>query len=79
VRPDLTPCLICEKAVLYLWKDEKPTKDATNLNGASNVKIFSWYGSVFDANEYHAVICDDCLDNAIQSKRVIFIKEHPLL
>ena len=75
MRPDLTPCFICEKAVIYLWKD----KDATNLDGASNVKIFSWYGSVFDANEYHAVICDDCLDSAIQSRRVTFIKEHPLL
>ena len=75
MRADLTPCLICEKAVIYLFEDKR----ATNLNGASNVKILSWYGSVFDMNEYHAIICDDCLDAAIQRNRVSFIKEHPPL
>lgn len=80
VRPNLTPCLICERAVIYLWRediieDEPPT----NLNGASYLQIIASYGSMFDCNEYHAVICDDCLDKAVQSRRVRFIKEHPLL
>ena len=76
MRPALTPCLICEKAVTYLWgKDIAGT--STNLNGASDVTIIAWYGSEFDMNEYSAIICDECLDKAIQSKRVTFVKEHP--
>lgn len=63
----LTPCLVCEKAVVYLWPEH------TNLNGAVDVKIYGSYGSVFDTNEYIAVICDDCLDKLVQSKRVTFI------
>lgn len=77
MRPPLTPCLICEKAILYLWSEEQASQ-STNLNNASDIKIMSWYGSVFDANEYHAVICDECLDAAIQRNRVTFVKEHPL-
>lgn len=76
MRPELTPCIICEKAVMYLWNNET-ANEATNLDGASNVAIIAWYGSNFDMNEYHAIICDQCLDAAIQSKRVRFIKEHP--
>jgi hypothetical protein len=80
MRPPLTPCLICEKAVVYLWsKDVIAGADATNLNNASDVRILAWYGSIFDCNEYHAVICDDCLDKAIQRNRVSFVKEHPPL
>lgn len=77
-RPELTPCLICEKAIVYLWNDPASVKESTtNLNGASDVTIFASYGSVFDCNEYHGVICDDCLDRLVQSKRLRFIKEHP--
>ncbi len=72
MRSNLTPCLICEKAIVYLWD----LKNSTNLNGGSDIKIMSSYGSIFDCNEYHAVICDDCLDEAIQKKRVSFVKEH---
>lgn len=78
MRDELTPCLICEKAVTYLWTEEQ-AGDATNLNYASNVKIVAWYGSIFDCNEYAAIICDDCLDKAIQRNRVLFVKQHPLL
>lgn len=63
----LTPCLICEKAVVYLWEEH------TNLNNAVDVKIYGSYGSMFDTNEYQAIICDDCMDKLIQSKRVTFI------
>jgi hypothetical protein len=80
VRPNLTPCLICERAVIYLWREDIiEGEPPTNLNGASYLQIIASYGSMFDCNEYHAVICDDCLDKAVQSRRVRFIKEHPLL
>lgn len=73
-RPDLTPCLICEKAVIYLWnKTYENSRQPTNLNSASEIKIESSYGSNFDANDYSAIICDECLDKAIQSKRVTYI------
>lgn len=75
MREPLTPCMICEKAVMYLWTEEQSPR-ATNLDGGSNVKIMAWYGSQFDMNEYHAIICDDCLDKAIQRRRVNFVKEH---
>jgi hypothetical protein len=75
-RPPLTPCLICEKAVLYLWPEEL-AGSATNLDGASDIRIIASYGSVFDMNEYQAIICDECLDKAIQRNRVLFVKEHP--
>ncbi len=77
MREPLTPCLICEKAVMYLWPEDlikdEPT---TNLDGASNVIIYASYGSIFDCNEYAAIICDDCLEQAIQRRRVNFVKEH---
>lgn len=75
MRPPLTPCLICEKAVIYLWPEEL-VGDTTNLDGASNLRIIASYGSIFDCNEYQAIICDDCLDKAVQRNRVLFIKEH---
>ena len=77
MRPPLTPCLICEKAVIYLWPEEL-AGEATNLDGASDIRIMASYGSMFDCNEYQAIICDDCLDKAVQRKRVLFIKEHSL-
>ena len=74
-RPDLTPCIVCEKAVMYLWnKEESP--DSINLDGATHVTILAWYGSVFDMNEYDAILCDDCLDAAVQSRRVRFVQKH---
>lgn len=74
-RPFLTPCLICEKAVVYLWTEEQ-ADDATNLNDAVDLKIVGSYGSRFDTNIYHAVMCDDCLDKAIQSRRVSFVRSY---
>jgi hypothetical protein len=77
MRTQLTPCLICEKAVIYLWPEEI-AHTAENLDGASNIQIIAGYGSMFDLNEYAAIICDDCLDKAIQARRVRFIKEHQI-
>lgn len=76
-RPELTPCIICEKAVIYLWPEEL-AGDATNLDYAANVTIFASYGSIFDMNEYAGIICDDCIDRLVQSRRLRFVKEHPL-
>jgi hypothetical protein len=75
MRDQLTPCLICEKAVIYLWTEEI-AGSASNLDSASDIKIMASYGSVFDMNEYQAIICDECLDKAIQRNRVLFVKEH---
>lgn len=75
MREELTPCLICEKAVIYLWQELKDI-EAENLDGAVYMVMVAGYGSVFDMNEYQAIICDDCLDKAIQRNRVLFVKEH---
>jgi hypothetical protein len=60
----LTPCLICEKAVVYY----APTTQT--LAKASYLAIVSAYGSNFEGHSYGALICDECLDHAIQSKKV---------
>jgi hypothetical protein len=61
----LTPCLLCEKAVVYY----APTTQT--VAAASYLSIISTYPSNFDGHAYGAIICDDCLDHAIQSKRVV--------
>lgn len=73
-RPDLTPCIICEKAVMYLWNN-----NSTNLNGATDITIGGHYGSEFDTCEFAGIVCDECLDNLVQSKRVRFLKHNDLL
>lgn len=75
MKQNLTPCLICEKAVIYLWK-ELVDIEAENLDGAVYMNLIAGYGSIFDMNEYQAIICDDCLDKAIQRNKVLFVKEH---
>ena len=75
MKEDLTPCLVCEKAVIYLWK-ELVDIEAVNLDGAVYMNLLAGYGSIFDMNEYQAIICDDCLDKAIQRNKVLFVKEH---
>jgi len=63
-----TPCLICEKAMFLLYK-EYHTKDM--VNNGNSFKIIGGYGSSFDGYAYHGVICDDCLDQAIQRNRIL--------
>ena len=65
-----TPCMICEKAILYLW----PAHNATNLNNAVDVSIAGYYGSDFDTMRYTGIICDYCLDTLIQRNKVEYIK-----
>lgn len=70
-RPPLTPCIICEKAVIYLWSEDIIAgSEATNLASASNIEIYSSYGSNFDTMSFAGIICDDCMDKLVQSKRV---------
>lgn len=77
MREELTPCIMCEKAVIHLWPEDLIKDGPTsNLDGAVYMHMIAGYGSVFDMNEYQAIICDDCLDKAIQRNRVLFVKEH---
>jgi len=71
-RPDLTPCIICEKAVVYLWNNDT----STNLNAATNVKIQGFYGSDFDTVEFAGIMCDECLDKLVQSRRLTLTQYH---
>ena len=75
-EPTLTPCIVCEKAVMYLWDKDVIGMETENLDGGVYMVMIAGYGSVFDMNEYQAIICDDCLDKAVQRNRVVFIKEH---
>jgi len=61
----LTPCLLCERAVVYY------AATTQTLAKGSHLTIVAAYGSNFEGHSYGAIICDDCLDYAIQSKRVI--------
>lgn len=72
-RPDLTPCIICEKAVMYLW-DGNPT----NLNGAVDINITGHYGSEFDTTKFEGTLCDECLDKLVQSRRLRFAGYHQI-
>jgi hypothetical protein len=75
-EPTLTPCIVCEKAVMYLWDKDVIGMETENLDGGVYMVMIAGYGSVFDMNEYQAIICDDCLDKAVQRNRVLFVKEH---
>ena len=72
-RPELTPCIICEKAVIYLWPENQ---NATNLSSAANVSIQAFYGSDHDTAEFAGIVCDTCLDRLVQNKRLRFIQYH---
>lgn len=73
-RPDLTPCIICEKAVMYLWEN-----NATNLNGGVDITLSAHYGSEFDTSEFSGIVCDECLGRLVQSKRLRFDGYKPAL
>lgn len=68
-RPPLTPCIICEKAVIYLWDGNI----STNLNSAVDVSLYGYYGSNFDTSMFRGIICDECVDHLVQSKRLRFV------
>ena len=62
---ELVPCIVCEKAVVYY------AKTTGTLAAATYIAIHPTYPSNFDGNLYNGIICDQCLDNAIQSKRLL--------
>lgn len=67
-RPDLTPCIICEKAVMYLSENNSNTL----LNGGVNITLSAYYGSEFDTSEFSGIVCDECMGRLVQSKRLTF-------
>lgn len=70
---------MCEKAVTYLWPEEVLAgSESTNLASGCDIIIMGHYGSSFDLMEYSAIICDDCLEQAIQRRRVNFTKERSM-
>jgi hypothetical protein len=69
-RPSLTPCIICEKPVIYLYPEH--TK-ATNLDSGCDITISAHYGSDFDTCQFSGVVCDKCLNNLVESKRLTLV------
>jgi len=65
---DLTPCIICEKAIIYL---EVLDLIHEHPAGASKISIRSEDQSNFDGYDYSGLICDACLDKLIQLNRVL--------
>ena len=61
----LTPCLICEKAVVYYVPETR------TLSAASYLSIKPTYPSNFENYQYSAIVCDDCMDHLIQSNKVL--------
>ena len=64
------PCLVCGKDVNLLW----PDLTASNLDEATCFHIYGGYGSKYDLDEYKAIVCDSCLENAIAKNRAIHVK-----
>jgi hypothetical protein len=71
IREIPTNCFVCDREVKYLWEDLDKT---TNLENASDIFIQSDYGSEFDLDQYSATVCDNCLQKAIELKKVRYIK-----
>lgn len=68
-----TPCFVCEKALMYvpMGIGSNITINKDCVNNANTFSIIPNYGSAFDGpHRYLAIVCDECLDTAIQSKRV---------
>lgn len=72
MRKPLTPCIICDKQMNYLW----PNEATGNIAHGCDVIMIGSYGSRFDTDEYHAIICDNCLKTAQEKGKARFVKEH---
>jgi len=66
-----TPCIVCEKALAYVELGPDKVKYEDCITNGTNFDIVAGFGSDFDGNHYEAVICDECLDKAIQKSQVI--------
>jgi hypothetical protein len=70
-----TPCIVCEKALSYAEIGFDKVKYHDCINNGTNFFVYGGWGSDFDGNKYEAVICDDCLDKAIQKSQVLVITQ----
>jgi hypothetical protein len=73
IRPTLTPCIICEKQIKYLWDETHNLKNVVeipNLNSAIDIDLCAGYGSIHDGDMYRAVICDSCMTTLIAKNLV---------
>jgi len=73
IRPTLTPCIICEITITYLWDQTHNLKDLVeipNLDSAIDIDLCAGYGSIHDGDMYTAVICDTCMTTLIAKKLV---------
>lgn len=62
----LTPCIICEKAIVSL---NHPCDDSL-LADASTVSFSASVTSSFYGFSYQGLCCDPCLDNLIQRRKL---------
>lgn len=72
-RPQLTPCIICEITITYLWDETHNLKNVLeipNLDSAIDIELCAGYGSIHDGDMYTAVICDSCMTRLIDKKLV---------
>jgi len=75
IRPTLTPCIICEITITYLWDQTHNLKDLVeipNLDSAIDIDLCAGYGSIHDGDMYTAVICDTCMTTLITKKLVTY-------
>jgi hypothetical protein len=70
IRPNLTPCIICQKQINYLWDQDIAGTLPHNLDYAVDLEIYAGYGSIHDGDVYKAVICDECLTTLISKNLV---------
>lgn len=72
-REPISPCLICEKTIGYLWNQKEILEKSAprNLDFACSVQLVGDYGSIHDGDVFTAVICDDCLTTLQEKKLVI--------
>ena len=61
----LTPCIVCTKAVMNMSLHSK------SLRCATSIIIKPSYPSDFEDHQYIAIICDACLEQAIQNNKVL--------
>jgi len=62
-------CIVCAKEIPLVWEDKE------NLQYGSDFFIQCDYGSNFDLDQYHAAVCDTCLEKAIQANHAVKIGE----
>jgi hypothetical protein len=62
-------CIVCAKEIPLVWEGKE------NLEYGSGFVIQCDYGSNFDMDQYHAAVCDTCLEKAIETNCAVKIGE----